>query len=180
MRMYYSIVKPFHREYMEHHHTEFEISLIVRGCGTYRVDDRLYDIRPGDIFLYSTNEIHCITDVTDCDEMQIMNIHFEPRFIWANHSDMFDAKYLKIFFDRSDSFENRLDRQNPATAEISQLMLDIESEALRRSAEYELMIKVKLLNILVLLIREYDYVNTEGSYIESTKFSQINRAIMGI
>jgi AraC-like DNA-binding protein len=39
------------------------------------------------------------------------------------------------------------------------------------------MIKVKLLNILVLLIREYDYVNTEGSYIESTKFSQINRAM---
>ena len=177
MRMYYSIVKPFHREYMEHHHTEFEISLIVKGFGTYRVDDRLYDIRPGDIFLYSTNEIHCITDVVDCDEMQIMNIHFEPRFIWANRSDMFDAKYLKIFFDRSGSFENRLDRQNPATAEIAQLMMDIENEAVSRSAEYELMIKVKLLNILVLLIREYDYVNTAETYIESTKFNQISQAM---
>lgn len=177
LRMYYSIVKPFHREYIEHHHTELEISLILSGNGTYRVDDRLYDIRPGDIFLYSTNEIHCITDVVDCDEMRIMNLHIEPRFIWASRGELFDAKYLKIFFDRSESFENRLDRDNPATAEIAALLRDIENEALRRGPEFELMIKVKLLTVLVLLIREYNYVSHAENYLESPNFKLVGRAM---
>ena len=180
LRLFYSSAKPSKREYREHHHTELEISLIKTGSGTYTVKDRTYDIRPGDIFLFGTHEEHYITDISDTgdsDRMELMNIHFEPRFIWASRNEMFDAKYLKIFFDRSESFENRLDRDNPATAEIRRLLLEIENESIDKSAEFELMIKVKLLTILVLLIREYDYVSRSNSYNESSKFNQISQAM---
>ena len=42
---------------------KFEISLILQGTGIYDTKTGTYDIRPGDIFLYSTNEYHCITDI---------------------------------------------------------------------------------------------------------------------
>ena len=175
LKLYYSTAAPSKRPYREHHHTELEISLVTAGRGIFTVKDRQYDFAPGDIFLFGTHEEHYITDISE--GITLMNLHFEPRFIWASQGEMFDAKYLKIFFDRSDSFENRLDRNNPATVKIRRLLYEMQSELEQRGPEFELMAKVKLLTILVLLIREYDYVNTAKSYSESAKFHGISRAM---
>jgi YesN/AraC family two-component response regulator len=72
--------------------------------------------------------------------------------------NIFDSRYLKIFFDRNDNFSNKLDNDNPVTQQIGRLLLEIEEEFSHKLSEYELMIKVKLMNILALLLRHYDYV----------------------
>ena len=177
LRLFYSFAKPSVRPWRGHHHTELEISLVRQGSGVFTVGKKVYDIAPGDVFLFGTHEEHYITGISEGDDMKLMNIHFEPRFIWASSGEMFDAKYFKIFFDRSPNFENRLDRSNPATAEIRRLLDEIEEEATARSSEYELMIKVKLLTILVLLIRDYDYVSARENYTETSKYAQISRAM---
>lgn len=58
-----------------HHHTMLEVSLIKRGNGVYTVGNRTYDIREGDIFIFASDEAHCITEVSS-EDMLIMNIHF--------------------------------------------------------------------------------------------------------
>ena len=176
LRIFYSEALPKKREWREHHHTELEISLVKEGQGVYTVGAEQYTISPGDVFLYGTHEEHYITDISGCERLRLMNIHFEPRFIWAG-SDLFDVKYLRIFFDRSENFRNRLDRENPATSEIVRLLVEIEREAAERREEYELMVKIKLLSLLVLLNREYDYVSDGTSYVESAKYSQISGAM---
>ena len=176
LRIFYSEALPKKREWREHHHTELEISLVKEGQGVYTVGAAQYTIKPGDVFLFGTHEEHYITDISGCERLRLMNIHFEPRFIWAG-SDLFDVKYLRIFFDRSENFRNRLDRENPATSEIVRLLVEIEREAAERREEYELMVKIKLLCLLVLLNREYDYVSYGDSYLESAKYSQISGAM---
>ena len=176
LRLFYSEALPKKREWREHHHTELEISLVKEGQGVYTVGAAQYTIKPGDVFLFGTHEEHYITDISGCERLRLMNIHFEPRFIWAG-SDLFDVKYLRIFFDRSENFRNRLDRENPATSEIVRLLVEIEREAAERREEYELMVKIKLLSLLVLLLREYDYVSDGTSYVESAKYSQISGAM---
>ena len=176
LRIFYSEALPKKREWREHHHTELEISLVKEGQGVYTVGAAQYTIKPGDVFLFGTHEEHYITDISGCERLRLMNIHFEPRFIWAG-SDLFDVKYLRIFFDRSENFRNRLDRENPATSEIVRLLVEIEREAAERREEYELMVKIKLLSLLVLLLREYDYVSDGTSYVESAKYSQISGAM---
>ena len=64
-----------------HKHTEFELSLILSGTGLYRTDGGAYDIRPGDVFTYATNEPHCITDIDD-GGMELLNIQFSPSYIF--------------------------------------------------------------------------------------------------
>lgn len=135
-----------------HHHTMLEVSLIKRGNGVYTVGNRTYDIREGDIFIFASDEAHCITEVSS-EDMLIMNIHFEPRFIWAPGNGMFDAKYLRVFLDRAPDFSNRLERDTDATREISALMLSMESEFECAKPEYELVVKIRLLTLLVLLAR---------------------------
>ena len=111
------------------------------------VDDKVYSIQPGDIFIFNNIETHAI-GVYPPDELINMVIHFDPRLIWNIGGNLFDARYLNIFYNRNENFENRLDRKNPSTKEIRRLFLEIEREFYERQPEYELMIKVKLLNII--------------------------------
>ncbi len=158
LSLYHSAVMPEKRKYREHHHTDMEIALIKQGSGLYRVGDRSYDIRKGDIFLFSADEVHCITEISGEEQMVIMNVHFAPRFVWSK-SELFDTKFLKVFFCRSERFENRIDRENPATGRIAELLLEIEKEFEKGESEYELMVKIRLLTVLVELIRNYGYVS---------------------
>lgn len=170
------------REFKKHKHIEFEIVLFKSGEGIYRTLNKSYSIKAGDIFLFSSNEIHCITEISNKEEMVLMNIHFEPRFIWSPGNDLFDTKYLKIFFDRNRNFENRLERSNPAITTITKLLLDMEQEFFEKQTEYALMVKSKLLTILVTLIRHFDYVkDTDNNfYMRKNNFEMIEKSIIYI
>ena len=179
LRIFNVHVPPGKRVFRHHRHVEFEIVLFKSGKGTYSMLNKSYDIKAGDIFLFSSNEVHCITNIEKVDEMVLMNVHFEPRFIWSAGNDMFDAKYLKIFLARNEYFENRLDRENPASSSIRNLLLDMEKEFYEQPAEYALMAKTQLLTILVNLIRHFNYVNsdTEDQFVRKHNFVMIENSI---
>jgi AraC-like DNA-binding protein len=103
-----------------------------------------------------------------------MVIHFEPKFVWQAHND-FDIRYLKIFFDRNVSFSHKLDNSNPATLKIRALLVEMEDEFRNKDSEYELMVKVQLLNVLVLLLRHYGYVKTGSGNDHISEIKIINQ-----
>ncbi len=155
LKLFHSIKAPEKRIFREHHHAEFEISLFKDGAGTYRVLDKSYEISRDAVFLFSTHEVHCITEISQ--PMCLINIQFEPRFIWSMENGLLSPDYLNIFFSRAHGSGNRLDFSNPNTDEIRRLMLEIEQEFINKKHDFELMINVKLLNILVLLSRSFGY-----------------------
>ena len=160
LRLFNVSVDEGQRKFRDHRHVEFEIVLIKSGGGVYRTKDKEYSIRKGDVFLFASNEIHCITAI-DKGGLELMNIHFEPRFIWSSGNDLFDADYLRIFYDRSEKFENRLPRDSAQTQKIGNMLMDIEQEFADKKPEYTLMVKVQLLSILVTMMRGFDYVSDE-------------------
>lgn len=160
LKLFHSTVNSGQRAYIQHHHTEFEISVFISGSGTYTVGNKVYDFRKGDVFMFSSDEVHCITNIEADEPMDLMNIHFEPRFIWSAGNG---SKFLKIFLERNDNYENRLDRENPATAKIRELILDMQKEFELKEPEYEFMIKADLLKILVTAMRSYDYIESNTS-----------------
>lgn len=178
MRIFESHPDFIRRNFTGHHHAEFEISYIKSGEGLYIVNDKFYDIKANDIFLFSTNEPHCITEVYGTEPMVLLNFQFEPRLIWSPEGNVFDEKYLRVFLDRNENFENRLSRENPATKQIASLIEEIRTEGILRHESCELMIKVHLLHILVLLIRNYNYVkNVQTVSMRSLNLSNIEKAI---
>lgn len=178
LRIYESEAGFSRRNFTEHHHSAFEISYIKSGRGIYRIGDKELDIKDGDIYLFSTNEVHCITEIHDNRPMVLLNTHFEPRFIWSPQGNVFDESFLRIFFDRSETFSNRLDRNNPTTKEIASLLLRMQKEAEEKPEAYELMIKTYLFNILVLLIRNYDYVARQNTpSLQSEKLVRVEAAL---
>ncbi len=164
LKLFHSTVEPGQREYREHHHTEFEISVFKSGEGIYTVGEKTYGFQKGDVFMFSSDEVHCITEISAKEPLDLMNVHFEPQFIWSPGNNLFDLKYLKIFFERNEKFENRLDRNNPTTEKIRNLLLEMEHEFEEKQQEYELMVKTNLLQILVAAIRGYDYVKAGTTF----------------
>lgn len=160
-------LKPSYSAIMHSHHV-LEISYIKEGKGKYYVDDTIYDIQQGDILLFNNTERHRL-GVDAPNTLVNLVIHFEPRFIWSQTDNSFDLKYLQAFYYRDKNFTNRLDRENPATAKIAQLFNEIEEEFNHKLHGYELMVKVRLLNIFVLISRFYKFVHSDLSTIQNIK-----------
>lgn len=145
-----------------HSHHYLEISYIKDGSGTYIIDNKTYDVSKGDIFIFSNTESHVLI-VNSNSNIINQVIHFEPRFIWSQTDDSFDSRYLSVFFKRNREFKNRWDHNMSTTIKMRELFIEIEEEFKNKSHGYELMVKVKLLNILVLMCRHYDYLWEDSS-----------------
>lgn len=164
LRTFYSTVSRGKREYREHHHTACELSTIISGSGIYTVTEKEYAFSAGDVFLFSGDEIHCLTDISD--NFLILNIQFSPQLLWFD-TDTFSV--LRLFFDRSDKFENKL-KKISYTEIIHNNITLLHKELSERRDGYAMMVKYILYSILLTIVREYDYVdlNKEYSYPKST------------
>ncbi len=166
IKSFRSCVSPEKREYREHHHTECELSLFVQGEGIYKVGEHTYQYREGDIFLFGSHEVHCITEIIR--DTEILNIHFEPRLLWES------SELLKLFFARSDGFENRIGRDK----KLSELILGVEKELCDKVPCYEINSRFFLLHALVYIVREYDYIDKNAELsVETSQISAIKKAL---
>ncbi len=153
LRCYHSHMAPGTRNYLPHRHTAFEMSLVLEGSGLYQLESRAYRFGPGDIFLFTSNEIHYITSVTGKSALDILNIQFEPRFVWSGVTEVFDAAYLDIFLHRTEHFSNRIPADDPRCETLAAELMGIRTEFARQETGFELMVKIHLLKALVLLQR---------------------------
>ena len=177
IKTFHSTVSAGKREYTEHHHTECEFSMCLTGSGVYRVGSFEYEFKSGDIFIFASDEVHCITNIYPSDAIDLFNIHFEPRLIWAS-GDMSTLPLLMLFNERSDSFSNMIDRENPNTETIKTLLFDIENQFKTDKLGSDLKIKLDVYNILLLLLNEYGYVNQRGESSPNTLiFRQLSDAM---
>ena len=179
-KMFISSANKRSNEFKVHKHAEFEISLILEGQGLYNTNTGIFDIRPGDIFLYSTNEFHCITDIfaqSDGGHMELLNLHFQPSFVWSVGNDYLKNDYLRIFFARNKNFTNRLDRTNPAVKKIADLMLSIKSEFENKGYDYDVEIKSMILQLIILIHRSFPVTEENSVAVPNQLFERIENAI---
>ena len=176
LKAYHSMREAFRRENTEHRHTAFEISVIARGHGLYRVGERVYRFEPQDVFFFSTNEAHCITEVVD--ELLVINLQFEPRFIWVPGHDTFDLRYLDVFFHRNENFRHQLRHDDPRAQEIRALLFQIDREFLQKDEFYDMMVKNMLLTTLVLVRRNYAHWFDGNTGSQKAQLVEQLRAVM--
>ena len=158
MKSYYSTAHTRTNMFRIHHHAECELSAILKGCGQYRTKDKTYNFSDGSVFLFSGDEEHCITDIYE--ECEILNIHFVPRLLWTDG----DLSLSRIFFARSENYENRINPDNPMTKTLYNTVIDIEHELSQKKDGYRSMAKFKLLWVITQLVRSYNYIDESVSY----------------
>ena len=60
------------------------------GECSYRVGDQMYDIRPGDVFLFNNTDPHGLV-LDEGQSITHLVIHFEPSFIWNSLANDLDS-----------------------------------------------------------------------------------------
>lgn len=142
------------RPYVKHSHTRFEITVVNGGRGVYTTENAVYPMGKGDVFVFSSNEIHCITE-TD-GELSITNLHFEPRYL----SDDFSDSYINFCFYHSPEFSNRI------ASDYSDKLLvhhqKIKDELLNGEEGYAVAVKAHLDLMLVELLRNHSYLSLDN------------------
>lgn len=153
IKSYHSQLPSQTRAYQAHHHTECELSYFLRGSGVYRLQNRSYAFHPGDVFLFGSNEAHCITEISG--EMDLLNFHFEPRILWEQHQS---GQLLSLFTGRSRGFSNRF----PAGDRVlTQKLCQLEQELEGREPGCVINAKFLLFSALVHMIRSYDCIDLQ-------------------
>ncbi|MBO5911862.1 MAG: helix-turn-helix domain-containing protein [Clostridia bacterium] len=173
-RLWNNTVLPFHRKKISHCHLPFEIVLFKSGNGTYSTMSGTHDIHAGDIFVFASNEQHCITDIYEGEDFKFMNIHFEPRYVWGSSNNGLSNDAMNMCFSHSDSFCNRLPRNNPHTDKVRRLAFEIEQELEAKEPEYQLMVHNKVYEILVILVRHLGY--GAGQSVTAEEYRHIKAA----
>lgn len=157
LKLFCNSIQPAKRGFFNHKHPQFEIALFKSGSGTYCTKNKTYDIKPNDVFVFASNETHCITEISEGEQLSYTTIQFEPRYIWGVGSQSLSSENFRFCYNHHSRFQNRLPRGNVNTEKIKNLILQSEKEFYDENAEFELAIKLNLMNILLILIRSFDY-----------------------
>ena len=147
LKTYHSKVYTSKRFYREHAHTACELSLILKGHGTYTTLNKDYEFSEGNVFIFGSNEPHYITKIND--ETDILNIHFEPRVLWENTATM---ELMSLFLSRNENFENVFRNDEILKHQI----LSIESETQSKNFGHIVEAKHHLFSALIHIIRGYN------------------------
>lgn len=148
--------KVFRKQFfINHKHAELELSLILGGGGRYRTQHGVLPIVKGDIFLFSSNEEHCITDASG---LSLLNIHISPRFFWSFSEG---CRFLDLYYRPSISFSNRIESHHPAAISVAPLFSAIQEEAVNRCPDYTHAIRALLCQLFIRLYRMTDYARKD-------------------
>ena len=178
LKIYHTSVIAGRRSYREHHHTECEMSCILSGGGIYLVENTEYRFKKNDVFIFNSEESHCITEIENGEPFEMLSIKFEPRILWSDNEFPETNGLLRIFFNRNNTFTNRIDRTNPSTHEIVLRIHNVENEMTEQKFNYQMLVRIQLYTILTLLIRNYGYVSKETEYARYTDvFSRLNETL---
>ena len=128
------------------HHPELEIGVIAEGHGTYVVDDKSFDFKPGDVFFIRANESHCIPSITS-DEVIAFVIRINWYYMWNICADYIDAAKIHTMITAGIPINSYFPKESGVgkkVEEIRKLFRD-DNEATR----FE--IKRRILNLLIII-----------------------------
>ncbi len=151
LKMYESVPDTNRSLFAEHHHTEIEICYVKSGNGVFLVDNTHYDIEPGKLFVFLSNQPHWIERIDSAEPPCFLDLKFEPRMIWSPGLNFFDDSFLRQLL--SEGCQNCFERDDEAVKVIRRNMEEMFVECQNRESGAEIIIKANLYKILVTLLR---------------------------
>ena len=142
------------RPFIRHSHARFEITLVNAGYGEYTTENNKYPMEPGDIFVFSSNEVHCITKAEE-GGLCITNLHFEPRYLGEEFSENYGDSSLAFCLFHAPGFANRISAKEADI--LRNYHTKIKEEFESEGDSYSLAIHSYLNLILIELLRHHAY-----------------------
>ncbi len=125
-----------------HNYDELKFVRILAGCGTWQINQKQYQVHPGDILLFCAADVRHIQSI-DQDSLKIEQVNFMPAFL----SPMQET--ADFFVYRSAGFSNLL----PRDANVSRLMDELVLEILMPQTYQRQAVCNRLLSLVIAVAR---------------------------
>ena len=162
LKMWDTVLAPCSRPFVRHFHPRFEITVVNGGSGVYTTDTAVYPMEPGDVFVFSSNEVHWITEATQA--LSMTNLHFKPRYLSGEFSGDYGNGYAAFCFFHAEDFQNRIPAEHAFC--LREHHRTIAEEFEKKEDQYPLAVHSHLLFMLIELLRRHGYQSS--SLIGST------------
>ena len=132
-----------------HCHNCLEINYVQQGSGHYLIEQKIYPVEAGDIFIINNAERHMAVHGED---FSLLVMIFDSSFVWENPQEY---DYLEPFFNRNAQFSNRIRKDNEHYGELCEYIFKIEKEYKQQREGWQLVVKASVLLFLAVLYRYY-------------------------
>lgn len=143
-----------------HSHDFVELVYILSGKGMHVFENDSYDIRSGDVYFINPGEAHTYR-LSQGETLEIVNCLFVPNLVQHSClqdlgiSESTDYCYMKPFLSPQQHFNHRLHLDGEGATRVMHLLDDMIREFEKHESGYTTMLRIKLLELLVLLSRYF-------------------------
>ncbi len=168
------ITRTIHSSIQEHSHEFIELVYVVGGNGMHCFEGTLYEIKAGDVFIINPGETHSYA-LEAGDKIEIINCLFMPSFIpdtllrELEITGSMDYFYVHPFLSDDIRFNHRLNVSGREAAHVLALLEDMIREIGSAGMGHKTIIRLKLIELLVLLSRYYNHMGMQQKVLPLRK-----------
>jgi len=155
-------------------HSFPEINFFISGTGKYMIDNCTFDFKPGDIFFIPPGATHMVTKRNETSDH--LNIWFAPD---ALKLDIGKGKktFNDIFAGIKINERILFDSLHPNYEVLRRIVLEIYDEIRKKRGGYIEMVKIKIMELTMLLVREYEHIAGGASLLASPRVEAIDNVL---
>lgn len=149
-------VRAFYFEYNKpgelfdlHWHEHIEITYVIEGAIDVECEGHLFHTGAGEIIMINPYELHICSHIQV--PLRLYCIIFNVEILKSGFFDMSESRYMQPILGKEIIFENSLGRNEQLAGHIVMAVNEMEKE----ESGYELAIKGNIMEILVILLRQY-------------------------
>lgn len=169
-------VVTIHEDFPVHTHDFAELVIVLDGFASHNIDNHMYDIHPGDIYLLKGNVSHGFNHVKN---LELCNVMFDPEALLLS---LYDLKHIEGFhsffvfepyFRKNYHFRNRLRLDFHRLKNVREYIHKMMQEYTQKPPGFRNRITLLLNDLILYLSREYNQVAEDGS----SRLSKLSKAV---
>lgn len=133
-------------------HDYYEIMFVWQGRTELMIQDRCFQIGPGDLVVVGSGLYH---GIVGRPPVKLVTLYFEPGLVTRPPAEGEDVEYLRPFFSQDTGALHVVPASSGISAQVLDLMQRIHRESPAVSVRARLAVKTYLKTILVLLMNHY-------------------------
>ena len=165
-----------HEDFPVHTHDFAELVIVLDGFASHRIDNHVYDIHPGDIYLLKGNVSHGFINVHN---LELCNVMFDPDALLLS---LYDLKHIEGFhsffifepyFRKNYHFRNKLRLDYSRLQNIRVYINQMMEEYHQKPQGFRNRITLLLNDLILYLSREYNHVSDDSS----SRLSKLSKVV---
>lgn len=129
--------------YKPHHHNGYEIFILLKGEGIFMVEGTGYPIKPMDIIITKSDEIHEISYDEEAEYDRVV-IHINDSFF----ENLNCTHYMEIFNNRKSGENNLIDRESVKKSELFDTLRRLEKYIKLKNLESDAVVRASIVELL--------------------------------